>query len=299
MHLKKYRLLSPDEDNSGTDVAEAPEEEMEPDDTGEPESVEQEPEEASDPAPEEELVIQLDEKEEEDEKAPGWVKDLRKRYREEQKARRQIEEELSRLKGGAKQESDALPPKPTLENPGTGRDEDSYDAEVFQHQLDAWYEKKADHDRKQAQVKAQQDEAAKEWEAVQKRYAEGKSKLPADKMEEAEAEVISVLSPNRQAMLMDIADDAALLAYALGSNPETLRKVGSIKNDARFIKELTKIEMNIKAAPKKAAPPPERTISGSGRTPGATASNLEKLKADAQKSGDYSKYYAEKRRLAK
>ena len=292
MHLKKYRLQSPDEDNSGTDVVEVPEEEMEPDDTGEPESVEQEPEEASDTAPEEELVIQLDEKEEEDEKAPGWVKDLRKRYREEQKARRQIEEELSRLKGGEVQDKPLK--KPKIDDP-----EIDYDGEKLAEALDVYYTAKADHDRKQAQVKAQQEESAKEWEAVQKRYAEGKSKLPADKMEEAEAEVISVLSPNRQAMLMDIADDAALLAYALGSNPDTLRKVASIKNDAKFIKELTKIEMNIKAAPKKAAPPPERTISGSGRTPGATASNLEKMKAEAEKSGDYSKYFAEKRRLGK
>lgn len=236
------------------------------------------------------LVIQLDEKEEEDEKAPGWVKDLRKRYREEQKARRQIEEELAKLKGGEPAEKPLT--KPKLEDY-------DYDAEQYEAAVDKYIAAKADHDRKQAQVKAQQEEAAKEWEAVQKRYAEGKSKLPADKMEEAEAEVISVLSPNRQAMLMDIADDSALLAYALGSNPETLRKVASIKNDARFIKELTKIEMNIKAAPKKTAPPPERTISGSGRTPGATASNLERMKADANKSGDWTSYLAAKRKAGK
>ncbi len=163
MHLKKYRLLSPDEDNSGTGVAEAPEEEMEPDDLGEPEQVEQEPEEAGDQTPEqpeEELVIQLDEKEEEDEKAPGWVKDLRKRYREEQKARRQIEEELAKLKGGEPAEKPLT--KPKLED-------FDYDAEQYEAAVDKYIAAKADHDRKQAQVKAQQEEAAKEWEAVQKR----------------------------------------------------------------------------------------------------------------------------------
>jgi hypothetical protein len=95
-------------------------------------------------------------------------------------------------------------------------------------------------------------------------------------------------------MLLDVADDSALLAYALGTNPETLRKVANIKSDAKFIKELAKIEMNIKPQQKRAAPPPERTISGSGRTPGASASNLDALYQKAQKSGDYTAYYAAK-----
>lgn len=236
------------------------------------------------------LVIQLDDKEEDEEKAPGWVKDLRKRYREEQKARRQIEEELAKLKGGEPVEKPLT--KPKLED-------FDYDAEQYEAAVDKYIAAKAEHDRKQAQQRAQQEEAAKEWEAIQQRYAEGKAKLPKDKMDEAEAEVVAALSPARQGMLMDVADDSSLMVLALGTNPETLRKVASIRSDAKFIKELARIEMNIKAAPKKTPPPPERTISGSGRTPGATANNLDKLKAEAVKSGDYSRYFAEKRRLGK
>jgi hypothetical protein len=58
--------------------------------------------------------------------------------------------------------------------------------------------------------------------------------------------------------------------------------------------------MNIKVQTKsKTPPPPERTISGSGKTPGAAAATLESLKAEAQRTGEYVKYLAEKRRLGK
>lgn len=119
-------------------------------------------------------------------------------------------------------------------------------------------------------------------------------------MKEAEDEVVSTLSSARQAMIIDVADDPGTIVYALGKNPAKLRELAAIKSDGRFIKELAKLEMNIKVQPKtKTAPAPERIISGSGRTPGVAASNLEKLKDEAQRTGDYGKYLTEKRRLGK
>ena len=94
---------------------------------------------------------------------------------------------------------------------------------------------------------------------------------------------------------MDMADDSATLVVALGSNPEVLRKLAGIKSDAKFIKELTKVEMQIKVASKgKTAPPPERTISGSGKTPGSSQASIDRLYEKAEKSGDYTEYYAAK-----
>jgi hypothetical protein len=284
-----------DEDVPGTDV-----EEMEPDDSGEVEQLDEEQVDAGDDQEEqaeEEIVVTLDQPQEEPEegqhKGKSLPNELRRLLRQEQKEKKRIADELERLKGGG-QQSNTLPEKPTLENPGTGNSDDSYDAEVFQRELDKWYAKKSVYDREQDRQRAIQEEANKEWQSVQETYTKGKARFAQDKMQEAEDEVVSILSPARQAMLLDVADDSALLAYALGTNPETLRKVASIKSDAKFIKELAKIEMNIKPQQKKAAPPPERTISGSGRTPGASASNLNALYEKAQKTGDYTAYYAAK-----
>jgi hypothetical protein len=287
---KHPRLQSPDEDTSGTDV-----QELEPDDTGDVEPLEQEPVDAGEeqeesPDEAEELVVTLgDEEPPEEEPAKPWVNDLRKRYREEQKRSRQLEEQLQAMQG-AKQS--APEKEPELED-------FDYDSDKFKAAYREWTAKKAEADKQEEARRAANEEVAKEFRERQEAYAKGKARFQKEKIQEAEEEVISTLSSSRQSMLLDIADDAATLVVALGSSPEVLRKLSSIKSDGKFIKELTKIEMNIKVQPKKTPPPPERTVSGSGKTPGATANRLESLKEAARTSGNYEAYYAEKRRLGK
>lgn len=236
------------------------------------------------------VTIEGEEQEEEEKQAPNWVKELRRKNREDQRKIRELEEKLAQ--GNAPAQSDDPGKEPELED-------FDYDADQFKAAFKEWTAKKAQVEQKKEAIRRQQEEAAKEWQAVQETYAKGKARFPKEKMAEAEEEVVSALSGPRQAMLMDMADDSAQLVIALGSSPETLRKLAAIKSDAKFIKELAKVEMNVKVQPKKTPPPPERTISGSGKTPGATANKLDSLRAEAEKSGDYSKYFAEKRRLGK
>lgn len=285
-----HRLRSKEEDESGTDTLEdiQEEEDIDPDNPdGEPQAEEQEGEAAS----EDELIVTIEgaEQDEEEAKAPNWVKELRKKNREDQKRIRELEERLAQ---GAAPQSDDPGKEPELED-------FDYDADAFKAAFKEWTAKKARVEQQKEAIKRQQEEAAKEWEAVQQGYVKAKARFPAAKMQEAEDEVVSVLPGPRQAMLMDVADDPAQLVIALGTNPETLRKLATIKSDIKFVKELVKIEGKITVQSKKTPPPPERTISGSGKSPGATANNLDKLKAEAEKTGDYSKYFAEKRRLGK
>lgn len=283
-----------------TDIDETSQDQPEQDEDGDSSAVEseaaQEEAEGSDAASsEDELIVTIegeDQQEEDDRAAPSWVRDLRKRDREKSKRLRELEEENNRLKGGSAPAADDPGKEPELED-------FDYDADAFKAAFKEWTAKKAQVEQKKEAIRRQQEEAAKEWQAVQETYAKGKARFPKEKMAEAEEEVVSVLSGPRQAMLMDMADDSAQLVIALGSSPETLRKLASIKSDAKFIKELAKVEINVKVQPKKTPPPPERTISGSGKTPGATANKLDSLKAEAEKTGDYSKYFAEKRRLGK
>ncbi len=292
MLLKRLqRLRNSEPDESGTDTLEAPEvEETDVD----PESPDGEPvseqEESTQEADELVVTIEGEEQEEEEKQAPNWVKELRRKNREDQRKIRELEEKLAQ--GNAPAQSDDPGKEPELED-------FDYDADAFKAAFKEWTAKKSQVEQKKEAIRRQQEEAAKEWQAVQETYAKGKARFPKEKMAEAEEEVVSVLSGPRQAMLMDMADDSAQLVIALGSSPETLRKLASIKSDAKFIKELAKVEMHVKVQPKKTPPPPERTIIGSGKTPGATAGKLDSLKAEAEKSGDYSKYFAEKRRLGK
>jgi hypothetical protein len=242
-------------------------------------------------------ILSLDDEPEEENPKP-WVNDLRKRYREEQRARKQLEDELKALKTGARND-DVLPEEPTLENPGTGRDEDAYDPDVFRRELRKWYEKKTEFDARQSQKRAQQEELEKEFQARQNAYIDGKKKYKPELIQEAEAEVTSVLSQQRQGMLLDVADDPAALVAVLGASPKTLREVAAIKSDARFIAELVKIQMKLTTKPEKTVPPPERVVSGGGRTPGQSANKLEQLRDEARKSGDYSAYHREKERQGK
>ncbi len=305
MKMNKFnrlpRLLSEVQDESGTDVVEvvaedqdAPEQAIEVvADAGDEQSAEATGQQEGAESDADELIVTIgDSQPEEDEKsAPSWVKELRRKNREDQRKIRELEEKLNAVQGGAP--VNEPPKKPKLED-------FDYDADEFEKAMDAYYSQKADHDRKAEEQRKAQEEREKEWSERLKTYAEGKTKYPAERMKEAEEEVTGTLNQARQAMLLDLADDPTTLVYALGTNGETLRKLAAIKSDARFIKEVAKIEMNIKVQPKaKTPPPPERTLSGSGRTPGSTAANLEALKAEAQRTGDYSKYLAEKRRLGK
>jgi hypothetical protein len=234
-------------------------------------------------------IVSLDDEPEEESPKP-WVNDLRKRYREEQKARKQLEDELKALKTGGKSEDPGK--EPELED-------FDYDADQFKAAYRQWTEKQAEHKRRQEQQRAAQEEIEKEFQTRQSAYADGKKRFKPEVIQEAEAEVTSVLSHPRQAMLLDVADDPAALVAVLGASPKTLREVAAIKSDARFIAELVKIQMKLTTEPKKQTPPPERTISGGGRTPGQSANKLEQLKEKARESGDYSAYFAEKARQGK
>lgn len=279
------RLMAPADDlpEGGTDVVDEIE-----DDEGQEEA---QADEAGDaPGEPEELTATLGEPQEEDEdhKAPGWIKELRKENREKAKKLKEYEAELQRLKGG-QSEPEPLK-KPKIED-------FDYDSDAYEQAMDKFYSAKVEQDKAEAARKQAEEEQQKEWQSRQESYKEAKGRFAAEEMEEAEAEVVSALSPARQAMLLDVADDPATLVLALGKNPEALRKLAAIKSDGQAIKEMVKLEMNIKVAPKgKTPPPPERTISGAGKTPGGSRRTLEQLHDEAQSTGNYEKYFAEKRR---
>jgi hypothetical protein len=110
---------------------------------------------------------------------------------------------------------------------------------------------------------------------------------------EAESTVIAMMSPDRQDVLLRVTENPEQLVYALGRRPDKLEELIKETDRDRFVAKLKKLEVSITM--KKGTPtPPEERVSGSGN-PGPAGSTLERLRAEAVKTGDYGKVNAWKR----
>jgi hypothetical protein len=247
-------------------------------------------------AEESEVVVTIGEEsppsEEDDTKAPEWVRELRKQNRETQRRNRELEEQLKAV-SGASIKATELGAKPKLED-------FDYDAEKFGTELEAWHERKRVADDA-ARKKQQDEDAAKAaWQAKLDGHNAAKAKLKVKDYEDAEALVQSAFNVTQQGIILQGSENSALLVYALGKNPKKVKELASINDPIKFAFAVAKLETQVKATPRK-APPPEGRLSGSAPLSGTVDSQLEKLRADAEKTGDYTKvtaYKASKRKAA-
>jgi hypothetical protein len=86
--------------------------------------------------------------------------------------------------------------------------------------------------------------------------------------------------------------------YALGKNLKKAKELSEITDPVKFAFAVAKLEKDLKVTNRKAAPPPEKIVSGTGRSSGAVDSTLERLRAEAEKTGNMTKviqYKAQKR----
>lgn len=255
---------------------------------GEGESEEGEPE--SEEGEEEEVVLSIAGEEEpaeaqEERAAPQWVKDLRKSNRELQKKVREYE---TREQTASKPNVPQLGPKPTLE----GCD---YDGEKFEQDLTAWHERKRQIDAAQKDHEESQQKAQQAWQAKLDGYATAKADLKFADFEDAEQTIEGALDLNKQAIIIAGADNPALVVYALGKNPKLLKELQTIEDPTKFAFAVAKLETKLKVEKRKPASQPEKVVSGTAPKSGAMDNHLEKLRAEAEKSGDFTKVMAYKK----
>lgn len=226
----------------------------------------------------------------EQEPAPKWVGELRKQYRE-------LKRENSELKAKAtpvtaETKPAALGKKPTL------ADHD-YDAEVYEQELSKWFELKREHEAEQAKRLRAQEDAQKEWQGTLDTYSKAKTSLKVKDFEDAEDVAKESLSATQQGIILQGADNSAIVIYALGKNPKKAKELASISDPVKFAFAVAKLEKELKVTNRK-APPPEKTVSGNGSISAAvTGSNIERLKTKAQQTGDWDEYFSAKRKLKK
>jgi hypothetical protein len=225
--------------------------------------------------------------EEEVVKAPEWVRELRKSGREKDRKIRELEDKL-KATTGAETKPAPLGKKPTLE-------EHDYDTDKYEAALTDWYERKRKADEEATRVEAEQKEAQKAWQAKLDAYGKAKTELKVKDFDDAEATAQEIFSVTQQGIILQGAENPALLIYALGKNPKKLKELASINDPVKFTFAVAKLETQLKVTNHKAVPPPEKTVRGTGPVSGTVDSQLERLRADAEKTGDYSKVLAYRR----
>lgn len=206
--------------------------------------------------------------------APQWVKDLRKSNREKDKKLRELSRQLEEIQTKPAEtqqpQSDAIPPKPTLESC-------DYDEEAFDAALTDWHEKKGRAEQGKQQQQRQQQEIQERYNQRIAKHQERAAKLPVKDYAETEAIVRTELPSVHQSILIHAADEGSeLIAYALGKNPQLRQRVAAETDPIRAAFLLGQISKQVSLAPKaRKAITPEPEVRGGGAD--AKQDNFNKL----------------------
>ena len=224
----------------------------------------------------------------------SWAAKMRVENRELKRKARELEE---RLKATTQTETKpvVLGAKPKLED-------HDYDADKFEEALANWFDRKRQADEANAKQEAEVMTQQKAWQAKLDSYGKAKAELRVKDFEDAEAVAQELFNVTQQGVVLQGADNPALVIYALGRNPKKAKELSEIKDPVKFAFAVAKLEKDLKVTNRKAAPPPERVVSGTGRSSGAVDSTLERLREEAARTGNMTKvvqYKAQKRAASK
>jgi hypothetical protein len=225
--------------------------------------------------------------------APEWVRELRKTTRELQRQNRELQGKLQTTT--TENKPVVLGKKPSLEDY-------DYDADKFEEALTTWFERKRTADDVNARQEAEVMNQQKAWQSKLDGYGKAKAELRVKDFEDAEAVAQELFNITQQGVMLQGADNPALVIYALGKNPKKAKELAEIKDPVKFAFAVAKLEKDLKVTNRKAAPPPERIVSGTGRSSGAVDSTLERLREEAARTGNMTKvvqYRAQRRAASK
>lgn len=240
---------------------------------------------------EDEVIITLGDETESEEKkpeAPAWVKELRKSHREMVKRNKELESKLEAYETPKTVEVGA---KPNLED-------FDYDTTAYEEELSSWYDRKRKAELQSEEIENAKKAQQKQWQNQLDRYTEAKDQLKVKDFDEAESIVLETFDQTQQGMIIQGADNAALLFYALGKNPDKVHELAQITDPVKFAFTVAKLEKDLKVKNRKTPPPPpEKKVSGSAPKSGAVDKTLERLREEAEKTGNYTKVHKYRQQL--
>ena len=237
----------------------------------------------------EEVVVSIGEEAptpEEHTQAPEWVRELRKTNRELQRQNRELQGKLQ-----------AAPPetKPVVIGNKPKLEDHDYDADKYEEALTSWFDRKRQADESNARQEAEVVNQQKAWQSKLDGYGKSKAELRVKDFEDAEEAFQQVSSITQQGVVLQGADNPALVIYALGKNPKKAKELCDIKDPVKFAFAVAKLEKELKVTNRKQVPAPERVVTGTGRSSGAVDSTLERLREEAARTGNMTKVIAYKR----
>lgn len=209
--------------------------------------------------------------------APEWVKKVREENRELKRQQREWQQQ----QGQAQQQG--LREKPTL-------DSHDYDSDSFEQDYEQWIAEKTQHD---TQMQAERAKYQKYDDTYKQSVDEVRAKVP--EYDEIEQSIVDVLPPQRQAMIKMMVDNPARMVVALGKSPSKLQALSEL-DDMQFAKQIVLLEQsmaNVKRNPSKPKPTSHKLdgVAGGGD------SQLAKLEAAADKTGDRSAIVAYRKKM--
>lgn len=226
--------------------------------------------------------------------APEWVKDLRKEHRETQRENRELRKRLAAMET-PKSEEIKVGPKPQLSD--FDYDEEAHTAAILE-----WDSKRRQAEAKKKEAEAEQEQQAKAWTDRLAEYGDMKSKLRVKDFEEAEEVVTGTLNQVQQGIIVQGTENPAMVVYALGKNDAEAKKLAAITDPVKFAVAIGKLEDKLRVKPRqRPKTKPEKQIKGDAPISGTVDSTLEKLRAEAERTGDYTKvsrYRKEQKRKA-
>ena len=226
--------------------------------------------------------------EDEERAAPEWVRDLRKQHRELQKKVREYEAKEQTAPAARP----TVGPKPKLED-------HDYDTDRYETALESWYAQKATADKAEREAQRQAEDAQKAWQAKLDGYGKAKVELKVRDYDEAEHTVMETLNVTQQGVVLQGAENPALVVYALGKNPKKAKELAALTDPVKFAFAVAKLEAQLKVTPRTKPPAPERSLpAGTAPVSGGSDTTLERLREEASRTGDMTKVVAYKRQLA-
>lgn len=218
--------------------------------------------------------------EEQQAEAPEWVKELRKNHRQIQKENKELRKQLESRE--QKQPTKAVK-KPTLE-------ECDYDSDLYDKKMEEYYKAKRVEDE-------QVENATKAWNNKLQSYEDKKKALKVRDFEDSESIVQDTLNETQQGIILQGADNPAIVVYALGKDEKRAKELAAISDPIKFAFEVAKLETQMKVTRRRPSTEPEKIVTGTEKIVGGADKQLDKLRKEAQKTGDYSKVIAYKNKI--
>ena len=214
------------------------------------------------------------------------IRTLRTKMREEQRKAKELQKKLDE-RDSEKQVTE-LGQKPTLADL-------DYDEDKFAEAVMEWNEKKwaIEADKKRQLQSAEVFQS--EWQEKHSAYKARVKQIGVPDFEDTvEAQFRETFSANQQSILIDVCRNPELVMLALSQNEKLAETLAGESNPVRYAAELARLESKMKVTGMKPTTKPEKRPAGTS-VPKSGSLKLEKLKADAMRTGDYTAYYAAKR----